>query len=218
MRGTFANIRLKNRCSAARRAASRVHLPDGEQMSIYDAAMQYQAEKVPLVVIAGAEYGTGLVARLGGQGHQAPRRARGHRQELRAHPPLEPGRHGRAAAQFDAGRGRGRRSGSPGARRSTSPASRRTSRPARSSRCVATADGGTTKTFTVTARIDTPNEVDYYQHGGILQFVLRQPGRQRPERRLPRRSPPTSRRGRGADPLSNAERRVAAADARAGFG
>ena len=46
-----------------------MHLPDGEQMSIYDAAMRYQADGVPLVVIAGKEYGIGQLARLGGQGH-----------------------------------------------------------------------------------------------------------------------------------------------------
>ncbi len=60
MRGTFANIRLQEPCSRpARKAASRVTCPTGEQMSIYDAAMHYQKEGTPLVVIAGKEYGTG---------------------------------------------------------------------------------------------------------------------------------------------------------------
>ena len=60
MRGTFANIRLAQPAGArAPRAASPRHLPDGEPMSIYDAAMKYQAEGVPLVVLAGKEYGTG---------------------------------------------------------------------------------------------------------------------------------------------------------------
>ena len=61
MRGTFANIRIKNHdgCRGSRRAASRMHYPSGEPMSIYDAAMRYKAEGVPLVVFAGKEYGTG---------------------------------------------------------------------------------------------------------------------------------------------------------------
>ena len=59
MRGTFANIRLRNRSPPGPRAGSRVHLPDGEQMTIYDAAMRYAEEGIPLVVLAGKEYGTG---------------------------------------------------------------------------------------------------------------------------------------------------------------
>ena len=69
-----------------------------EQMSIYDAAMKYIDEGVPLVVLAGKEYGSGSLARLGGEGHAPARRARRDRRELRADPPLEPRRHGRAAA------------------------------------------------------------------------------------------------------------------------
>ena len=59
MRGTFANIRLKNHLAPGTEGGVTLHLPDGEQMSIYDAAMRYQAEGVPLIVIAGKEYGTG---------------------------------------------------------------------------------------------------------------------------------------------------------------
>ena len=107
VRGTFANIRLRN--LLGRDVAGLEPLPEGgntyyladgsnEQMSIYDAAVRYIEAGVDLVVLAGKEYGTGLLARLGGQGHEAARRARGDRRELRAHPPLEPDRHGRAAA------------------------------------------------------------------------------------------------------------------------
>src|SRR5574338_1470550 len=59
MRGTFANIRLKNEMAPGTEGGVTRHMPDGQQMSIYDAAMKYQKEGVPLVVIAGKEYGTG---------------------------------------------------------------------------------------------------------------------------------------------------------------
>ena len=72
------------------------------ETTIYDAAQRYRAEGVPLVVLAGKEYGSGLLARLGGQGHGAARRARGDRRVLRAHPPLQPDRHGRPAAAVPA--------------------------------------------------------------------------------------------------------------------
>ena len=81
-----------------------MHIPSGQQMSIYDAAMQYQAERTPLIILAGKEYGAGSsrdwaakgTALLGVQGR--------HRRELRAHPPLEPDRHGRRAAAVLRGR------------------------------------------------------------------------------------------------------------------
>ena len=98
VRGTFANIRLKNAMVPGVEGGVTVHVPSGERMDIYDAAERYRAEGTPLVVLAGKEYGSGSLARLGGQGHAAPRRARGDRRELRAHPPLEPRRHGRPAA------------------------------------------------------------------------------------------------------------------------
>ena len=76
VRGTFANIRLRN-ALADREGGFTRHLPSGEQLTIYDAAQRYAAEGVPLVVIAGREYGVGQLARLGRQGHGAPRRAGG---------------------------------------------------------------------------------------------------------------------------------------------
>src|SRR5581483_11083069 len=59
MRGTFANIRIKNQMVPGVEGGVTIHYPDGQQMPIYDAAMKYKAEKVPLVVFAGKEYGTG---------------------------------------------------------------------------------------------------------------------------------------------------------------
>ncbi len=69
MRGTFANIRISNEMLPGVEGGMTKHLPSGEQMPIYDAAMRYKAEGVPLVVFGGKEYGTGSIARLGGQGH-----------------------------------------------------------------------------------------------------------------------------------------------------
>ena len=112
MRGTFANVRIKNLMIPAKADGTRVeggltiHQPSGEQQSIYDAAMQYVAAGTPTVVFAGEEYGTEIVARLGREGHATARREGRDRTQLRAHPPLEPARHGRAAAAVQ---GRGQR-------------------------------------------------------------------------------------------------------------
>ena len=107
MRGTFGNIRLRNQLAEGREGPYTRHLPDGDEAFIYDAAMRYRDEGVPLLVIAGREYGSGLVARLGGQGHDAARDPRRHRRELRADPPLQPRRDGRPAAPVPARRERG---------------------------------------------------------------------------------------------------------------
>ncbi len=122
MRGTFANIRIKNFLLA--KADGNVpeggltkHWPDGEEMSIYDAAMKYEAEKVPARRLRRCRIWQRLVARLGGKGDKAPRRARRDRRKLRAHPSLEPRRHGRAATDLRVGheleiaRSQGRRGG-----------------------------------------------------------------------------------------------------------
>ena len=197
MRGTFANIRIRNllrraarRCPKAasrttcgpRRERAAADPERGEQLSIYDAAMRYVQEGVPLVVLAGKEYGIGLLARLGGEGHEAARRARGDRAELRAHPPLQPRRHGRAAAAVPRRAERRSRSGSPARRCSRSTVSPRrcaTARPARARSSVrevrARARPARSEPieFDARVRIDTPREADYFRHGGILQYVLR---------------------------------------------
>ena len=105
MRGTFANIRLRNEIAGKELIGGlTVKFPEGDEMPIYDAAMEYAEEGTPLVVLAGHGVRLGLLARLGGQGHQPARRARRDRAVLRAHPPLQPGRHGRAAAAVPRGR------------------------------------------------------------------------------------------------------------------
>ena len=104
------------------RAASTRHLPDGEEMSIYDAAMKYARGGHAARRARRQGVRLGLVARLGGQGHEPARRAGGDRRVLRAHPPLQPRRHGRAAAAVRRRRvGRIARA-SPARRSSRSPA------------------------------------------------------------------------------------------------
>ncbi len=99
MRGTFANIRLRNRLAPGTEGGITVHLPDGEQMTIYEAAMRY-AERGHAARGARRQGVRHRVEpRLGGQGHAAARGARRAGRELRAHPPLQPGRHGRPAAR-----------------------------------------------------------------------------------------------------------------------
>ena len=98
VRGTFANIRLRNLLAPGTEGGVTRHLPSGEQMSIYDAcdALPERGRAAGRARRQGVRLR--LVARLGGEGHEPARRARRDRGELRAHPPLEPRRHGRAAA------------------------------------------------------------------------------------------------------------------------
>ena len=100
MRGTFANIRLRNQLAPGTEGGVTRYLGgDGdEEMSIYDAAMRYIDAARPADRAGRQGVRLGLLARLGGQGHPAAGGARGDRAELRAHPPLQPGGHGRAAA------------------------------------------------------------------------------------------------------------------------
>ena len=98
MRGTFANIRIRNELAPGTEGGITRHMPEGTEMPVYDAAMKYQAEKRAARCVRRQGVRHGLLARLGSQGHAALGRACGHRRELRAHSPLEPGWHGRAAA------------------------------------------------------------------------------------------------------------------------
>ena len=103
VRGTFANIRLKNLLVPGTEGGITLHFPDGEKLSIYDAAMRYRNEKVPLIILAGKEYGSGSSRGLGGKGNLASRRARGHCGNLRAHSSQQSGGHGSAAAAIPEG-------------------------------------------------------------------------------------------------------------------
>ena len=97
MRGTFANVRLRNRLAPGTEGGVTLHLPDGTETSIYEAAMQYAARGRAAGRAGGPRVRDREQPRLGGQGDGAPRRAGRHRAELRAHPPLQPHRHGRRA-------------------------------------------------------------------------------------------------------------------------
>lgn len=105
IRGTFANIRLRNQIAPGTEGGyTRDFTQDGAPVSfIYDASQNYQAAGTPLVILVGQGVRLRLVPRLGGQGHRAARRQGRHRRVLRAHPPLEPHRHGRPAAPVPGG-------------------------------------------------------------------------------------------------------------------
>jgi aconitate hydratase len=167
VRGTFANIRLKNLLLAGVEGSLTRHLPDGAEMSIYDAAMKYAEDKVPLIVIAGVEYGTGSsrdwaakgTYLLGVKAVIAQSFERIHRSNLIGM--------GVLPLEFEPGQGHeslgltGTEEYSiEGMAGGLSPRKRLTVRAG-------------AKTFHVIARVDTPQEVDYYLHGGILQYVLR---------------------------------------------
>ena len=97
MRGTFANIRIKNEMTPEREGGYTRHIPTGDQLAIYDAAMRYQGSATPLVVFAGKEYGTGSSRDWAAKGTRLLGVKSRYRREFRAHPPLEPDRHGCAA-------------------------------------------------------------------------------------------------------------------------
>ena len=97
VRGTFANVRIKNLMVPGTEGGVTVHQPDGERMSIYDASVQYQAAGRSAHRLRRSGVRHGQLARLGGEGHAAARRQGGRRPELRAHTPQQSGRHGRPA-------------------------------------------------------------------------------------------------------------------------
>ena len=180
MRGTFANVRIKNLMLPLKADGTRVEggvtlfQPAGEQLPIYDAAMKYIAAGTPTVVFGGEEYGTGSLARLGGQGHAAARREGGHRAQLRAHPPLQPGRHGRAAAASSRARDSVESLGIKGDETFDIIGLDGDIRPQQDVTLVIHRKDGSKQEVKVLLRIDTPIEVDYYRHGGILPYVLRE--------------------------------------------
>jgi aconitate hydratase len=171
MRGTFANIRLSNLLVPGVEGGVTVHLPDGEQASIYDAAMRYKGEGTPLVVLAGREYGTGSsrdwaakgTMLLGVKAVIAESFERIHRSNLIGM--------GVAPLQFLPGENVASL-GLTG--REVFAITGLAESDAREVTVTATADGGAPKSFKARLRIDTPKEREYYRHGGILQYVLRQ--------------------------------------------
>jgi aconitate hydratase len=176
VRGTFANTRIRNRLAPNTEGGVTTHLPTGEVMSIYDAAVRYQAEGTPLLVLAGKEYGSGSSRDWAAKGPAlqgiraviAESYERIHRSNLVGMGILplqyEPGEStdslgltGREFFDFEG----------LSAAIATGFASGRTLK------VRARREDGSLIDFKVTIRIDTPQEVLYYQHGGILPYVLR---------------------------------------------
>jgi aconitate hydratase len=172
MRGTFGNIRLRNQLAPGTEGGWTLYIPDGEKMSIYDAAVRYREAGVPLIVIAGKEYGSGSsrdwaakgTRLLGARAVIAESYERIHRSNLIGM--------GVLALEFK-----------PGENRESLGLTGHevfeiegvvALAPQKEIKVRAKSDGGKEKTFSVIARADTPEEVAYYRHGGILQYVLRQ--------------------------------------------
>ena len=177
VRGTFANVRLRNKLAPGTEGGVTRLLPEGEPMSIFDASVQYAERKTPLVILAGKEYGSGSSRDWAAKGPKllgiraviAESYERIHRSNLVGMGilPLQfaagesveslgltgeevfdfPGLTSLLAAKFASGK---------------------------TLSVIATAADGTRKSFQATVRIDTPQEIEYYEHGGILLYVLRQ--------------------------------------------
>jgi aconitate hydratase len=176
MRGTFANTRIRNRLVPHIEGGFTKHIPGGKEMTIYDAAVEYRREGVPVIVIAGKEYGSGSsrdwAAKgpllLGVRAVIAESFERIHRsnlvgmgivplQFLPDENPETVGITGEESYEL-IGLDKALADFAPG----------------KTVEVKATSADGSTKTFKATLRIDTPQEVLYYQHGGILQYVIRQ--------------------------------------------
>ncbi|MBX3279732.1 MAG: aconitate hydratase AcnA [Acidobacteria bacterium] len=172
-RGTFANVRIRNRMTPGVEGGVTLHQPDGEQMSIYDAAVKYQSEGVPLVVLAGQEYGTGSsrdwaakgTRLLGVRAVVAQSFERIHRSNLVGM--------GVLPCQFKEGVS-AESLGLDGAETFDLLGLEAGIKPQQDVALVIHRASGASETVPVTLRIDTPIEIEHYQHGGILQYVLRQ--------------------------------------------
>jgi len=171
MRGTFANVRLRNQLAPGTEGGWTTFQPSGEQMSIYDAAMKYQAQGTPLVILAGKEYGTGSSRDWAAKGTNllgvkaviTESFERIHRSNLVGMGVLPlnfmPGETADSIGlsgkeTFSIEWPEDRSSGNVSVK--------------------ATAENGEVKQFQARVRIDTPKEAEYYRHGGILHYVLRQ--------------------------------------------
>ena len=171
VRGTFANIRIKNLMLDGVEGGYTLHVPSGEQMAIYDAAMKYKAEKTPLVVLAGKEYGTGSsrdwaakgTLLLGVKAVIAESFERIHRSNLVGM--------GVLPCQFKDGQN-AQSLGLTG--KETFDITGIAGGESKEAKVVATAPDGSKKEFSVHVLLLTPKEREFFRHGGILQYVLRQ--------------------------------------------
>jgi aconitate hydratase len=172
MRGTFANIRLRNQLAPGTEGSWTLHLPGGEKMFIYDASLKYREAGVPLVVLAGKEYGSGSSRDWAAKGTRllgvraviAESYERIHRSNLV----------GMGVLPLEFLPGENRQSLGLTGHEVFEVSGVASLAPKKNVTLKATAVDGTAKTFSAIARADTPEEVLYYKHGGILQYVLRQ--------------------------------------------
>ena len=172
VRGTFANVRLRNKL-VEREGGWTQHLPDGEELAIYDAAERYRAEGVPLILLAGREYGSGSsrdwAAKgpllLGVRAAIAESFERIHRSNLI----------GMGILPLEYPEGESAQSlGLTGRETYSIDGIECGVEPGQAVAVRAVADGGGEVSFTARCRVDTPVEAEYYRHGGILQYVLRE--------------------------------------------
>ena len=171
MRGTFANVRIRNECAPETEGGYTTHFPTGEVMSVYDASMRYQEQGTPLVVLAGEQYGTGSsrdwaakgTLLLGVKAVIATSFERIHRSNLVGMgvlPLTFPEGENANSLNLD------------GTERFDIPSSANL-KPFEAIQVTAHKNDGTSVTFDAVVRLDTPVEVEYYRNGGILQTVLR---------------------------------------------
>ncbi|MBI5946610.1 MAG: aconitate hydratase AcnA [Chloroflexi bacterium] len=172
-RGTFANIRLRNLLVPGSEGSVSVHLPDEDEGSFYYVAQRYRADRVPVIILAGKEYGSGSSRDWAAKGPYllgvraviAESYERIHRSNLVGM--------GVLPLQYVAGQDR-ESLGLTGRETYTITGIATGLAPKKTLTVTATDDQGKQTTFEAVCRIDTPVELDYYKHGGILQYVLRQ--------------------------------------------
>ena len=172
VRGTFANIRIRNQLAPGTEGGWTTYLPNGQVMPIYDAAMKYKEENTPLVVLAGKEYGTGSSRDWAAKGTMmlgvkvvlAASFERIHRSNLLGM--------GVLPVEFTDGQ-TWQSLGLDGHETYSFPDLNDQIQPRGTMEVIATRTNGESVRFPVTVRIDTPVELDYYRNGGILQTVLR---------------------------------------------
>ncbi|WP_443691206.1 aconitate hydratase AcnA [Pseudomonas sp.] len=174
MRGTFANIRIHNEMLGGEEGGNTLYVPTGEKLSIYDAAMRYQADGTPLVVIAGQEYGTGSSRDWAAKGTNllgvkaviAESFERIHRSNLVGM--------GVLPLQFKNGQSRKTMKLTGNEKIDITGLTKTELQPGMSLKLNITRNDGSQETLDVLCRIDTLNEVEYFKAGGILHYVLRQ--------------------------------------------
>jgi aconitate hydratase len=173
VRGTFANVRIRNLMTPGIEGGVTIHYPSGQRMSIYEAASRYLESGTPLVIVAGKEYGTGSsrdwaakgTFLLGVRAVMAQSFERIHRSNLVGMGVLPcQFMEGTSAQSLDL----------DGSERFDLLNIGDDLRPRQEVPLAIHRPNGTTDTIAVTLRMDTPIEVDYYRHGGILPYVLRQ--------------------------------------------